>query len=87
MCEVDEAAILLSDVYVDTRVGALSEAGEIVQVIENGAMSEADIKGELAELASGSIAGRSESTAITLFKSVGTALEDLAAAELVMKNL
>jgi ornithine cyclodeaminase len=87
MCEVDEAAVLLSDVYVDTRVGALSEAGEIVQAIENGAMSEADIKGELAELTSGSIAGRSESTAITLFKSVGTALEDLAAAELVMKNL
>ena len=87
MCEVDEAAVLLSDVYVDTRVGALSEAGEIVQVIESGAMSEADIKGELAELANGSIAGRSESATITLFKSVGTALEDLAAAQLAMKNL
>ena len=87
MCEVDEAAVLRSDVYVDTRVGALSEAGEIVQAIENGAMSETDIKGELAELANGSVTGRSDDAAITLFKSVGTALEDLAAAELAIKNI
>lgn len=85
MCEVDEAAVLRSDVYVDTRIGALSEAGEIVQAIENGAMSETDIKGELAELANGGVTGRSDDATITLFKSVGTALEDLAAAELAMK--
>jgi alanine dehydrogenase len=87
MCEVDEAAVTRSDVYVDTRVGALSEAGEIVQAIENGAMSEMNIKGELAELANGGVAGRSDDAAITLFKSVGTALESLAAAELAMKNI
>ena len=87
MCEVDEPAVVLADVYVDTRAGALSEAGEIVQALQSGAISEADIKGELSELASGSVSGRSKDDAITLFKSVGTAIEDLAAAELAMKNI
>lgn len=86
MCEVDEAAIVRADVYVDTRAGALSEAGEIVQAIRSGAISAADIKGDLAGLAAGSDNGRSNNDVITLFKSVGTALEDLAAAQLVMKN-
>lgn len=86
MCEVDEAAIVRADVYVDTRAGALSEAGEIVQAMRSGALSKADIKGELAELAEGSVSGRGNDDVITLFKSVGSALEDLAAAELVMRN-
>lgn len=86
MCEVDEAAIVRTDVYVDTRAGALSEAGEIVQAIRSGAIGEADIKGDLAGLAAGRVNGRSNNDVITLFKSVGTALEDLAAAQLVMKN-
>jgi len=86
MCEVDEAAIVRADVYVDTRAGAISEAGEIVQAMRSGAISAADIKGELAELAAGEIVGRSNDSAVTLFKSVGTALEDLAAAELAMRN-
>ena len=55
MCEVDEAAVVRADVYVDTRAGALSEAGEIVQAMHSGAMNESDIKGELSELASGSV--------------------------------
>jgi len=86
MCEVDEAAIVRADVYVDTRAGAISDAGEIVQAMRSGAISAADIKGELAELAAGEIVGRSNDSAVTLFKSVGTALEDLAAAELAMRN-
>jgi len=86
MCEVDEAAIVRADVYVDTRVGAFAEAGEIVQAMRSGALSKADIKGELAELAEGSVSGRGNDDVITLFKSVGSALEDLAAAELVMRN-
>jgi ornithine cyclodeaminase len=86
MREVDERAVVRAEVFVDTRAGALSEAGEIIQAIQSGAMCEADIKGELGELVSGKVNGRSNDDAITLFKSVGTALEDLAAAELVMKN-
>lgn len=86
MCEADEAAIVRADVYVDTRTGALSEAGEIVQAIRSGALGEGDIKGDLAELVAGRVSGRKNIDDITLFKSVGTALEDLAAAQLVMKN-
>ena len=85
MCEVDEAAVVRADIYVDTKAGALSEAGEIVQAISSGALRESDITGELSELASGSVNGRIHDEAITLFKSVGTALEDLAAAELAIR--
>lgn len=84
MCEADEAAIVRAEIYVDTKAGALSEAGEIVQAISSGALHESDIKGELSELASGSVPGRLQDEAVTLFKSVGTALEDLAAAELAI---
>ena len=86
MCEVDEAAVVRAEVYVDTKAGALSEAGEIVQAISSGALRESGIKGELSELASGRVPGREQAEAITLFKSVGTALEDLAAAELAIRG-
>jgi ornithine cyclodeaminase len=86
MREADEEAIRRALVYVDTRAGAFTEAGEIVQAIAANAISEADICGELAELCRGTVTGRASADAITLFKSVGTALEDLAAAELAMRN-
>jgi alanine dehydrogenase len=75
MCEVDDEAVARSQVYVDTRAGALKEAGEIIGAIT--------IRGELSELGTDSFA-RSGPSDITLFKSVGTALEDLAAAELAL---
>ena len=87
MREADDDALRRARIYVDTRTGGLSEAGEIVQGIANGVITESDICGELSELATGSVAGRQDSTQITLFKSVGTALEDLAAGELAMQNI
>jgi len=87
MREADDDALRRAEVYVDTRTGALSEAGEIVQGIESGAISEQDIRGELSELATGAVSGRQDAATITLFKSVGTALEDLAAAELAMQSI
>jgi len=86
MREADATAVSRAEVYVDTYSGAMSEAGDILQAIEEGAMKEADIVGDLSELARGKCQGRSSGEAITLFKSVGSALEDLAAAELVMWN-
>lgn len=86
MAEADGSAVSSADVYVDTRVGALTEAGEIVQALEAGSFCAADIRGSLRELATNAVSGRSDSAAITLFKSVGTSLEDLAAAELAFKN-
>jgi ornithine cyclodeaminase len=84
MREADEDALLAADIYVDTREGALRESGELVQAIASGAISAADIRGELQELARGTVTGRTHPRPITLFKSVGTAVEDLAAAELAL---
>ena len=86
MREIDSRAVSRADVYVDTRIGAMSEAGEIVQAINDGSFRESDIRGELKDLVSGNADGRTSDEAITLFKSVGTAIEDLAAAELALRN-
>jgi ornithine cyclodeaminase len=85
MREADDAAIARARVYVDTYSGALKEAGDIVQPLANGTILENQIAGDLAELTQGRAAGRSFHNQITLFKSVGTALEDLAAAEYVFE--
>lgn len=86
MREADDIAMGKAEVYVDTRAGALSEAGEVVQAIASGAIESGDIRGELAELCRGDARGRVSATDITLFKSVGTALEDLAAAMLAVSR-
>lgn len=86
MREADSQAVAGAEVYVDTYGGALSEAGDILQAIKEGVFEESDIVGDLTELVRGVCRGRSSDEAITLFKSVGTALEDLAAAELVMRQ-
>jgi ornithine cyclodeaminase len=86
MREADSEAAARAEVYVDTRSGALSEGGDIIQAIDDGSIRESDIRGELRDLVTGSIAGRTSDESITLFKSVGTAIEDLAAAELAVKN-
>jgi len=86
MREADDEALRRADVFVDTRAGALAEAGEILQALQAGAIAESDIKAELRELCLSRVPGREAADSITLFKSVGTALEDLAAAELAVRN-
>jgi ornithine cyclodeaminase len=86
MREADDLAIKKADLFVDTRAGALVEAGEFVQTLAAGVIEPGDIRGELSELARGTVAGRRGTDAITLFKSVGTAIEDLAAAELAVEE-
>ncbi len=87
MREADDEALRRATVYVDTRAGALAEAGDIVQAIATGVLQEADIAGELLDLCRGVMRGRTTDSEITLFKSVGTALEDLATAVLVYERL
>ena len=86
MRESDDKAVWRARVYVDTRAGALKEAGDIVQAIKNGTIDADDVIADLSELARGQQTGRlaGDDASITLFKSVGTALEDLAAAELAI---
>jgi len=78
--ESDDEAVLRSRIFVDTRAGALKEAGDLAQPLRNGTLVHDDIVGELAELCRGTVEGRGSPGEITLFKSVGAALEDLAAA-------
>ena len=84
MREVDDAAVASARIVVDTFAGALAEAGDLVQPLERGVIDRSRIVAELAELLGGAVPGRTRDDEITLFKSVGTALADLAAAQLVV---
>jgi len=86
MREADDVAIKRSRVYVDTLYGGLHEAGDIIQPIQKGVISQQQIQGDLFGLCSGKAEGRTTTEEITLFKSVGSAVEDLAAAMLVYEN-
>ena len=84
MRETDDAAIARADlIVVDQRVAVLAEGGDIVQALRSGVIGEATIAAELADLACETHPGRTRDEQITVFKSVGFALEDLAAAEAV----
>lgn len=87
MREADDETILRARVYVDTRAGATKEAGDIVQPLASGVLTQDGIVADLHELARGERAGRESPGEITLFKSVGAALEDLAAGIAVYENI
>jgi alanine dehydrogenase len=87
MREADDQAVKRARVYVDTRAGAPKEAGDIVQPLKRGVIKETDMRGDLFGLCGGKAKGRTSAAQITLFKSVGTAIEDLAAAMLVWRVL
>ena len=85
MREADNDVIKNVKSYVDTRDGAFAEAGDIVQPIEQGIISQDDIGGDLYDMANGKVDATGDNTS-TLFKSVGTALEDLVAAKLAFEK-
>ncbi|OJU51033.1 MAG: ornithine cyclodeaminase [Mesorhizobium sp. 61-13] len=87
MRESDDDAISRATIYVDTRAGATKEAGDIVQPLKSGLLKPEGIVADLHELARGEKTGRTSAAQITLFKSVGAALEDLAAGIAVYKAL
>lgn len=84
MRESDDEVVLRSSVFVDSYAGALSEAGDLLQPIAAGRWSADAIRGDLHELTTGAKQGRRDASEITLFKSVGAAIEDLAAASLLV---
>ena len=86
MREADDELIAKASVFVDTYVGALAEGGDVVEPMRSGVLARSSVKAELAELCRGEKLGRASADQITLFKSVGTALEDLAAAALVRER-
>lgn len=83
MREVDGETVARARVFVDTREGAIAEAGDLIQAEAEGYFAMEKIEGDLFDLCRGRVGGRQSANEITLFKSCGTAIEDLAAAEMV----
>jgi ornithine cyclodeaminase len=84
MRETDDVALQKASVFIDTPA-ALVEAGDLTQAIAAGRFAATSVRGDLEALCKGNKAGRISRDEITLFKSVGSALEDLAAAVLVFR--
>ncbi|MGH9531023.1 MAG: ornithine cyclodeaminase family protein, partial [Terriglobales bacterium] len=83
--EVDDETIMRARVVVDTYDGALAEAGDLLIPLRSGRIERSHIAADLHEVVSGKKPGRSRAGEITVFKSVGCALEDLVAANLVVQ--
>jgi alanine dehydrogenase len=84
--EMDTALVRRSRVFVDSRIGALAEAGDFLIPIAEGAIAQDHIAGEIGEVAAGQVVGRRSPDEITIFKSLGMAVEDIAAAHLVYER-
>jgi alanine dehydrogenase len=78
--ELDTAAVVRSRLYVDRRESTLNEAGDFLIPKKEGALSDDHIVGEIGELLTGRVRGRESADEITLFKSLGLAVEDVASA-------
>ncbi|WP_134773124.1 ornithine cyclodeaminase family protein [Ornithinimicrobium flavum] len=85
MVEADEALVTRARVFVDIEA-AVHESGDLAGPVARGALRASDILGTLADLASGRRPGREHDDEVTVFKSVGTSLEDLVAAEVVLRR-
>ncbi len=84
--EVDDETVRRSRVVVDTYDGCLAEAGDLLIPVKNNVITREHIVADLHEIASGKRPGRQAQTDITLFKSVGCALEDLVTALLIFNQ-
>lgn len=84
--EMDPALIRRGRLFVDSRAAALVESGDVVMGIQQGQFAATHLVGELGEVLAGKIEGRRSPHDITIFKSLGLAVEDLAAADLVYRK-
>ncbi len=83
MQEIDETTVRAARIVVDSRSGTLAEAGDLIIAMQKGVIREADIYAEIGEIAAGLVPGRERAEEITLFKSVGTAVQDVSVARAV----
>lgn len=86
MREADDDVIMRAEIFVDNYESALKETGDLVIPLKNGILNRTDIRADLFELCRAKKMGRKNEKEITFFKSVGHALEDLAAAKLVFES-
>lgn len=84
--EIDSATMAASRIFVDRRESALNESGDYILAAKEGAVTPESIIGELGELLIGKKSGRTSSTEITLFKSLGLAIEDVACADYLYRK-
>jgi len=82
--EVDDRMVERGAIWVDYLPSALAQAGEIVDMIAAGRLREDDLRGEIGALLLGEIAGRDDAESITIYRSLGIAAQDLAAAHHVL---
>ena len=87
MRETDDAVVRRARIWLDTRAGALKEAGDIAIPMAEGIITAASIEGDLHDLARSDLPARTTRDDITMFKSVGASIEDLAAAIAVFEKL
>jgi ornithine cyclodeaminase len=82
MCEIPEEILVRADkIYVDTKDGAINESGDLIQPIKKGLIKVEKVNGELGEVINGKIKGRENDEEMTFFKTTGTAVLDLVAAQ------
>jgi alanine dehydrogenase len=84
--ELDPRLVARARFFVDSRAGAMAEAGDFVMGVKEGVFGAEHIAGELGEVAANRIAGRQGDDQITIFKSLGMAVEDVAAAHLAYER-
>jgi ornithine cyclodeaminase len=84
--ELDSAAVARARLFVDRRESALAEPGDLLAPLREGVIGEDHIQGELGDLLLNRLPGRRSAGEITLFKSLGIAVEDLAAARHVHRK-
>jgi ornithine cyclodeaminase len=84
--ELDTATMAAGSLFVDRRESTLNEAGDYLFAAEEGAIGPDHIKAEIGEILIGKHPGRTSPDELTVFKSLGLAVEDLAAAEYVVRR-
>ncbi|MBB25546.1 MAG: ornithine cyclodeaminase [Geminicoccus sp.] len=84
--ESDDALVQKARIFVDTRTGALAEAGDLIIPMNKGLITEDDVAADLFDLTQGERDGRRFYEQITLFKNCGSAIEDLVAARLAYQR-
>jgi alanine dehydrogenase len=84
--ELQNALLARSRLFVDSREAAFQESGDIIAALNGGHITRSHILGEVGELVAGRLTGRLSSDDVTIFKSLGMAVEDLAAAQLVYQR-
>jgi ornithine cyclodeaminase len=84
--EMDPALVQRGRLYVDSRAAAVVESGDVVMNITEGYFDASHIRGEIGELVLGRVPGRAANGDVTIFKSLGMAVEDVVAADLVYRR-